>query len=167
MGQLPWHNYAGESAEQLLALATTRRLDSLAVAFEMAIDQKLSKLGSQSLSEPERDVLAIEGLEREVNNGGYRQFLSNSSNEYAAIVVAALQRIGCTRTATITQQALAALPRETVFSAESLGAEMARENSERDARLDSCDQEYYAAGEDIASALLKYLERHRSELRLL
>ena len=81
MAQLPWHEYAGESAEQLLALTASHRLDSLAVAFETALGQKAFKLGDGALSVAERDVLAIEALEREVNNGGYGQFFSNSSNE--------------------------------------------------------------------------------------
>src|SRR6266567_5973029 len=107
MEKRPWHNYAGESAEALLALAATHRVDSLAVAFETALGQKAFKLGDHSLSVPERDVLAIEALEREVNNGGYGQFFTNSSNEYAGAVLEALQRVGCTQTVTITERALA------------------------------------------------------------
>jgi hypothetical protein len=167
MAELPWHEYAGESAEQLLSLTATHRLDSLAVAFETALGQKAFKLGDGALSVAERDVLAIEGLEREVNNGGYGQFFSNSSNEYAYTIVAALQRIGCTQTAVITEQAIAALPKGLALSSVSLEAEMAHPDAERDSRLETCDQAYFAAGEDIASALMGHLDKHRDELRLL
>jgi hypothetical protein len=167
MAQLPWHDYGGESAETLLALMATHRLDSLAVAFETALGQKAFKLGDGALSDVERDVLAIEGLEREVNNGGYGQFFGNSSNEYAGIIVPALQRIGCARTATITEQAIAALPEGTALSPASLEDEMARPDDERDERLEACNQAYFTAGEDIAAALMAYLDKHRGELRLL
>ena len=166
MAQLPWHEYAGESAAQLLALSATHRLDSLAVAFETALGQKAFKLGDAALSVAERDVLAIEALEREVNNGGYGQFFGNSSNEYANTIVAALHRIGCAQTATVTDQAIAALPKGIALSSVSLEAEMGRQDDERDSRLEACDQAYFSAGEDIASALMGYLDNHRDELRL-
>ena len=167
MTQLPWYEYAGESADQLLALATTHRLDSLAVAFETALGQKAFKLGDSALSVAERDVLAIEALEREVTNGGYRQLFANSSNEYAHCIVAALRRIGCGETAAVTERAVAALPHGTALSSAALEEEMARQDDQRDSQLDACDQAYFSAGEDIASALIAYLDQHRGELRLL
>lgn len=166
MTDLPWHNYAGESAAELFALAATHRADSLVVAFETALEQKASSLGSEALSEPERDVLAVEGLEREVNNGGYGQFFLNSSNEYADSIVAALTRIGCTETAAITERALAALPSGTAPRPDSLVATMEQEDSARDQRLEECDQAYFDAREDIASALLRYLLIHRDAVQL-
>lgn len=36
MDPQPWHDYNGESADALFALAATHRIDSLVVAFEMA-----------------------------------------------------------------------------------------------------------------------------------
>ena len=167
MTQLPWHDYAGESAEELLALTATHRLDSIAVAFETALGQKAFTLGDGALSVAERDVLAIEALEREVNNGGYGQFFANSSNEYTQTIVAALRRIGCAKTALITEESIAALPEGTHFSSASLEAEMARQDDQRDTQLEICDQAYFSAREDIASALIRYLDQHRDELRLL
>jgi hypothetical protein len=110
MPDLPWlDNYSGETTEELLALEGRYRTDSLVVVFEHAIDQKAAREGLQSLSDEERVVLAVEALEREVNNGGYEQFFLNSTREYAPIIVDALTRIGCRRTAAITQKALDAL----------------------------------------------------------
>jgi hypothetical protein len=166
MTDLPWHNYAGESAAELFALAATHRADSLVVAFETALERKASSLGSEALSEAERDVLAVEGLEREVNNGGYSQFLLNSSNEYADSIVAALRRIGCTATASITERALAALPPGTALTPDSLTSAIEQEDAARDQRLEECDQAYFDAREDIASALLRYLLSHRDTVQL-
>jgi hypothetical protein len=166
MTQLPWHNYAGESTDDLLALSTTHRADSLVVAFETALGQKAASLGTSALSQPELDVLAIEALEREVNNGGYGQFFLNSSNEFAATVVDALQRIGCPATASITQRALDALPRG-ALTPESLSAAMEQDDPSRDNRLEECDQAYSSAREDIATALLRYLIDQRESIKLL
>jgi len=44
-----------------------------------------------------------------VNNGGYDQFFTNSSREFASTIVDSLQHIGCKKTADITQKAIKAL----------------------------------------------------------
>ena len=61
--------YSGQSADQLLSLEGMYRIDSLVRAFEQAITQKAQRGGVQSLTDEERIVLAVEALEREVNNG--------------------------------------------------------------------------------------------------
>lgn len=165
MADLPWHNYAGESAAALFALTSTHRADSLVVAFETALQQKAVSHGVDKLSEPERDVLAVEALEREVNNGGYGQFLLNSSNEYAGSIVSALTRIGCNVTASITERALAALPAGTSLAPESLSAVMEQDDDLRNERLEECDRAYFDAREDIAAALLRYLQQNRNAIQ--
>ena len=167
MAQLPWHDYAGESAEALFALTATHRADSLVVAFETALGQKAAKLGAATLTQPELDVLAVEALEREVNNGGYGQFFTNSSNEFAGQIVAALRRIGCPVTASITERAIAALPEGTAMTAERLERTMEDADDDRDEELQRCDEEYYSSGENIAGRLLEYLLMNRDKVRLL
>jgi len=66
--------YAGQTLEQILALEGEYRVDSLVLVFEQALDQKAARAGVQSLTKEERVLLAVEALEREVNNGGYGQF---------------------------------------------------------------------------------------------
>jgi hypothetical protein len=106
MPELQWlDGYSGETVDELIALEGKYRTDSLVLAFEQAMDQKAARVGDDKLAEEERIVLAIEALEREVNNGGYGQFFVNSS-EYASIIVGALRRIGCPKTAGITQKAM-------------------------------------------------------------
>jgi hypothetical protein len=167
MTQLPWHDYsAEETADDLFSLVGTHRTDSLVVAFETALGKKAATLGLDALTQPERDVLAIEALEREVNNGGYSQFFVNSSNEFAAQIVDALRRIGCPRIAAVTERALSALPTGTPLKPDALVAAMETEDPSRDAELEECDSAYYAAREDVATALLHYLQRHRESVRL-
>src|SRR5215470_8182521 len=91
-------SYSGQSPEELLSLESAYRIDSLVLAFEEAVGQKARRQGPQSLSNQELIVLAVEALEREVNNGGYEQFFINSSKEFAPIMVEALGRIGCGET---------------------------------------------------------------------
>jgi hypothetical protein len=96
--------YSGQSVEQLLSLEGEYRVDSLVLAFEEAIGQKARREGARNITEEENVILAVEALEREVNNGGYHQFFINSSRQFVPIVISALQRIGCKKTAAITQR---------------------------------------------------------------
>jgi hypothetical protein len=151
--------------DELLALADSHRIDSLVVVLEQAIDQKSARDGEASLSDEERVVLAVEALEREVNNGGYSQFFINSSVEYAPIVVDALRKIGCEQTAEITDTAIAALG-VTDLSPESIDAAFADDDEVRDRALADCDGQYYEAGEDIAGRLFAFVRTHRDAFKL-
>jgi len=160
-----WLNgYSDQSVEQLLSLEGEYRTDSLVLAFEEAINQKAQREGMQSLTEEERIVLAVEALEREVNNGGYDQFFVNSSREFAPTVVDALQRIGCMKTATITQKAIKALGIEDLTS-ETIVAAIVRDDEQRLAKLNRCDDSYYESAEPIAERLFAFIKANKAGIR--
>jgi hypothetical protein len=159
-----WLEYSGESADQLLSLEGKYRVDSLVVAFEQAIGQKAQRGGVQSLTDEERVVLAVEALEREVNNGGYDQFFVNSSREFAPTIVGALKRIGSKLTAAITQRAIAALGVSELTS-EAIDAAMAGDNEQRLAKLNRCDDSYHKNAEPIAERLFAFIEANKGGIR--
>jgi len=157
--------YSGESAEQLLSLEGKYRTDSLVLAFEEGINQKAEREGAQSLTTEERIVLAVEALEREVNNGGYDQFFVNSSREFAPIIVGALQRIGCKKTANITQQAIEALGISDLRS-DAIEAVICTRDEKRAAKLSRCDDSYYKSTEPIAERLFAFIKANRASMGL-
>jgi hypothetical protein len=136
-------SYGGQSTEQLIGLDKRYRIDSLVLAFEQGIQQAAMK---RPLTQEENYVLAVEALEREVNNGGYSQFFSNSSNEWAGTVVAALRAIGCPKTADISEKAVA--------------------NREDEKVLGECDERYYSNDEPIADRLFDWIKRNRAQIKL-
>jgi Domain of unknown function (DUF4375) len=156
--------YSGQSAEQLLSLEGKYRTDSLVLAFEQAISQKAQREGMQSLTDEERIVLAVEALEREVNNGGYDQFFVNSSREFVPTVVGALQRIGCKKTATITQKAIKALGISDLTS-EAIDAAISGDDEQRLAKLNRCDDSYYKSAEPIAERLFAFIKANKEGIR--
>jgi hypothetical protein len=156
--------HSGQSAEQLLSLEGQYRTDSLILAFEQAISQKAERDGAQSLTDEERLVLAVEALEREVNNGGYDQFFVNSSREFAPIVVGALQRIGCRKTAKITQNAINALGISDLRS-DVIEAVICARDEERRAKLNRCDDSYYKSTEPIAERLFAFIKANKASMR--
>jgi hypothetical protein len=155
--------YSGETVDELIALEGKYRTDSLVLAFEQAMDQKASRFGIDKLTAEERVILAVEALEREVNNGGYDQFFVNSSREYASIIVDALRRIGCPKTAEITQKALR-LVQNTPITNEETEDGMSEENDQRAEALGKCDSLYFERPENIEESLFAFIKANRAKI---
>lgn len=177
----------GKSVDELLVLGKDEC--EFLFAIEMAIEQKEERVGEANLSQEERMVLAIESLEREVNNGGYSQFFMNSSSEYAPIIVESLIRIGCPKVAALTRRAIeaihpAAWTPEAIGSAVAFYAETERDRWEgkgnvlkrisvnpEDAHdamwkvLDQCDRMFYQADEYIGGRLIEFVKANKDSIR--
>lgn len=161
----PWLEYSGQGTDELLSLEGKYRCDSLVLAFEEAIGQKAHHGGRESLTAEERVVLAVEALEREVNNGGYDQFFVNSSREFAPIIVDALRRIGCKKTATITQKAIEALDTPDLGS-DAIENVICARDEKRGAKLRRCDDSYHQSAEPIAERLFAFIKANRANISL-
>lgn len=157
--------YSGESTAELLAYPAREQRDSLVRAFEEGLQRKVLRSGEGALSKEERTVLAVRALDREINNGGYDQFFRNSSKKFAPDVVESLMRIGCRRTAKITQKAIKALHsgRLTVSRIE---AAMRQPNEVRDRKLERCDQSFYRTPQGIATHLYAFIKANSVRIRL-
>ncbi len=163
IGNLDWlDGYSGQTVDELLALEGKYRIDSLVLAFEQAISQERDE--KQTLTDEERSVLAVEALEREVNNGGYHQFFTNSSREFAATIVDSLQRIGCKKTANISQNAIRALGVPDLTT-EAIDTVMASDDEQRLARLKRYDHAYYKNTEPIAERLFEFIKANKAGIR--
>jgi hypothetical protein len=159
--------YSGESVDDLIALSATHRIDSIVLAIEQALQKRAGDAGLSGLNDAEVTVLAVEALEREVNNGGYHQFFVNTP-EFAPLVVDALKRIACHKTADISVKAIALLGLRQPFTANQV--EQAIDN-DQDRKLveslsDQCDGPYYGTGEPLADRLFEYVRTNRASIRL-
>jgi hypothetical protein len=164
MPDLQWlDRYSGETIDQLLALEGTYRIDSLVLALEQAMDQKAARLGVDKLSDEERILLAIEALEREVNNGGFGQFFVNTC-KFAPIIVNALHRIGCPKTVEITQEALEVVQR-IPMTREEIETGTWEENEERQPALSECDSLYFKRPENIEKNLFAFIKANRAMIQ--
>jgi hypothetical protein len=164
MSDLQWlDGYSGESVDELIAPEGTYRIDSLVLAFEQGMDQKAARIGQQKLAAEERVILAIEALEREVNNGGYGQIFVNSSREYSQIIVDARRRIGCPKTAEITQKALR-IVQEAPMSDEEIENGTWEDNEERQDALGERDSLYFKGPENIEEILFAFIKANRARI---
>jgi Domain of unknown function (DUF4375) len=164
MEKLPWLDYSGQTTSELLACKNTHRIASLLCAFEWGIQAKIDPGGEEELTRDERLVLAIMALQREVNNGGYSQFFTNSSRRFVPIVVECLQRIGCARARDITTRAIAALGVQQLdpdsISDAALNAAQAINK-----KLDALDKEFYQIDE-IEHQLFQFIEHNQHNIQL-
>lgn len=135
-------SYTGQTTDELIALKDKYRIDSLVLAFEQAIQNK----EDSDLSEPERHILAIEAMEREVNNGGWEQFFGNTENEFDESLPQALDAIGCPNTAQLSREAIDA--------------------SRYGADLEDFDVRYYALSESIVDRLFEYISANADAIKL-
>lgn len=157
-------SYKGQSADQLIALSSGYRIDSLVLAFEQALEQK--KASGKKLSQPETDILAIEAMEREINNGGYRQFFTNAPGAYAAVLPSALERIGCPLAAKIAGEALSSLKISGPVTAAKVESAVAKLDDKTAAELGKLDARYFQNTEPIAEKLFAYIQAKRKEIIL-
>jgi hypothetical protein len=134
------------------------------LAFEQAIQQKKDK--KKALSQVETDVLAVEAMEREVNNGGYHQFFLNSSGEYAAVLPGALERIGCPLAAKMAREALGHLKIEGEVTKDKIDGALDSLGDKLAAELGKIDTHYYSNKESIADKLFEYITANKGKVSL-
>jgi len=145
--------YSGQSTDELLGLYGRYRTDSLVLAFEQALQGKLSPEGALAeLTDEERVVLAVEALEREVNHGGFDYFFTYVSSELTQILPDALERIACPATAAIVRAA---------FVGHALQDDEARAEE-----LERCDQRFFANEENIEEALFEFIRKNRGRIEV-
>lgn len=154
--------YSGQTLQQLIAMKSSHRIDSLVLAVEQALLQKLDS----ALTEPERVVIAVEAMEREVNNGGYGQLFLNSPRESTGFLVRALEVIGCPKVAAISSDAIEILKLPPGFDANAVERVASQLSDEALRKLGECDSRYYANDESIDERLFAYIERHQDEIRI-
>lgn len=84
--------------------------------YDVAIDaysevySAYDKRGFDQLTERERTIFCVWQFVGEVNNGGFRQFLSNPSGEFTSETLEALERIRMPFAASLLKRALMYLP---------------------------------------------------------
>ncbi len=122
----------------------------------------LERLGFDGLPKPEQVFAVIWMLEAEVENGGFSQYMFNSSGDQAALAPGALREVGAPAAAEVCERFYALLP----------GGAPARTQDERQAQLDSAaaargegrfeedckelEQRFYALEDDLRMRMVDY-----------
>jgi hypothetical protein len=164
----PWlERYGGQTTTELIGLGDTHRIDSVVLAFEEAISAKAQRLGAETLTTSELVVLAVEAVEREVNNGGFDQLFRNSSKQQATNYVSALEAIGRPDVAELAKQAIAALRLgKRPLTIDAIDRAMERDSEARDEKFEELDDRYLEVAGDLAPALLAFIKANSADVIL-
>jgi hypothetical protein len=112
------------------------------------------------LSEVDRTIILVWSLQGEVDNGGFDQFYSNSSGDYSAETVFALERIGAQRTAALVAEGNRLFPTQPPPSEGEL--RIAELDSFSDTARDTwkrLEREFYSDPDGLNERLVGYLVR--------
>ena len=115
-------------------------------------------------TEPQKNFYFNQELEREINNGGFKQYFNNSSGDYAHETILSLKLIGANKTADILQNAIDQFPNQTV----------PRDREERQGILviiqekankiwDELDQKFFAYADDLNSLNIEYVRQNKDK----
>ncbi len=118
----------------------------------------------ESLNEYEKNVLFIEMLEGQVNNGGFDQYFFNSSGEYAHETLKALEEIKAYQMAEILNNAIKAFPTLPIPKDTEQRRELMEDISENISETwDKLDDKFYEYPENLAGLVIEYVKVNKRE----
>lgn len=118
--------------------------------------------GASTLTPMERLLVAIWGLEADVNNGGFDQYYFNSYGDFAAETPSLLRTIGAHQAANLVERANSAFGHEgppTDRDERQEALECLAEDAAAD--WEALDNQFIAYPDDLAALLTEYVERNR------
>lgn len=103
----------------------------------------------------------IENLEREINNGGFSQFFSNSSGNHAKETVQALKEIKANKTATLLEKAIQQFPDSNVPSDRRKREDIMEKMEDNAYEVwDELDNSFYKYEDNITELLLDFVKNN-------
>lgn len=125
---------------------------------------KEERKGLASFTRAERFVYAIEGMVREVNNGGWNQFFDNSSGALAFDLVPALEAVGSKKNLSIAQRALKVFGKPASLSEDDRRKRLAKITQDGENNpWDALEGEFYQNPEDLEAMITEFIARNQAE----
>ena len=125
---------------------------------------KEERKGLASFTRGERLVYAIEGMVREVNNGGWNQFFFNSSGALAFDLVPALEAVGSKENLSIAQRALKIFGKPASLSEEERSKQLAKVTKDGENNpWEALEGEFYQNPEDLDGMIVEFIARNQAE----
>lgn len=120
---------------------------------------KEERKGLAAFTPPERHVYAVQGMSREVNNGGFEQFFFNSSGELAYDLVPGLEALGSRDNLLIARRAVERFGRPGSLAEETRHAHLEKliENAGEEGVWHDLEDEFYENPEDLEKIILDYI----------
>ncbi len=118
----------------------------------------------ESLNQFEKNVLFLDMLEGQVNNGGFDQYFFNSSGEYAHETLTALEEIGAYKTAELLEQAIKVFPQLPIPKDTEQRRELMKNLPQQVSDVwGQLDDEFYEYPDNIAGLAIEYVKNNKKQ----
>jgi hypothetical protein len=125
---------------------------------------KEERKGLESFSKAERFVYAVQGMSREVNNGGWNQFFFNSSGQLAFDLVPALEAMGSKENLSIARRAVKRFGKPASLSDDDRSKHLAKITKDGEENpWEELEDEFYENPEDLDTMTLSYIAKNPGE----
>lgn len=137
-----------------------------AIAMSDLLFAREANVGYEHLSAAERVVFCLDGLEREVNNGGFSQFFENSAGDHALDTIEALRALGAPTMAALVAQAVSIFPGgRPATDRDRRQRELDQLGEQARTRLDQLDTAFYEYPENLAALERQYVRANQDQFR--
>jgi hypothetical protein len=137
---------------------------TFAIELSNLVFYREAAIGFEKLTDAEKTAFLIDQLEREVNNGGFIQFFTNSSGDHAGETPTALRSIGADQMAGIVEEALVPFEWVGPSSDPQVRSEQLDQLGEAaEAVWSECDSKFYEYPENLAGLLRTFVAAHQQE----
>jgi len=118
----------------------------------------------EKLTEPQKNFFFNQNLEREVNNGGFKQYFYNSSGDFSHETIKSLKIIGADKTADKLQKAIDQFPDKTVPKDRS-ERQVILEKIEETANeiWEELDQMFFVYEDDLNTLNFEYIRQNKGK----
>ena len=127
-------------------------LELVSKLYEYIQKKSYNFLKIENLNEVEKNIMILDDLDGEVNNGGFDQFFLNTRGAYNDSLIGALTAVNAPETAGICAKALDIISRGLP------------EDEESDLLDKECDTPFYHKSEDLTSLIAEYARKNKDSL---
>jgi hypothetical protein len=157
----------GTTTDEILSHENDAKKPDVLGALLWRLGQKTKKRGWDNLNDTERRLIAVDAMNGEVLDGGFKQYFSTGLGSDAPVALAGLKEMGATGLAEIMARALGQFP----------GNQPPPDYKQRNAVMDKieatatpvwqkCDDAFYGQKEDLNALELAYAKKKRTDIVL-
>jgi hypothetical protein len=144
-----------------------RNSTEMIIELSYGISDKINKYGYESLTHVEKVLHHVYWLESEVNNGGFHQYYSNTSGDYAYETPETFEEIGATYTASLVTKANSIFPNGKPPSDEQERNNWMTEKGDSIlGPLQEMDDKFLEYREPLAELQKVYMEKNKNQIQV-
>ncbi len=153
----------------LESLLNSKDINSSIIEFDNLIGDRCSYGDDiDELIASQKTFYLNQNIEREINNGGFKQYFINSSGDFAQETVESLEKIGATKTAAILTKAIEQFPNKFVPKDYNKRMELVEQVEENaNVKWEELDNLFYNYEDDLNQLNIEFIKRNKEDFKSL